>query len=110
MSSRTMCLSEELYEYMKRVSLREPDVLRRLREETARDPMHMMQISPEQGQFMALLVKLMGATAHWRWVSIPATARLRGMALPENGRSSPATSAGSGLPLRADTAGGGAHP
>jgi predicted O-methyltransferase YrrM len=35
--------------------------LSKLREETSRDPMHMMQISPEQGQFMSLLVKLIGA-------------------------------------------------
>jgi caffeoyl-CoA O-methyltransferase len=43
------------------VSLRETDVLRRLREETARHEMARCQISPEQGQFMALLVKLIGA-------------------------------------------------
>jgi len=41
--------------------LREPPVLRRLREETAAHPYASMQISPEQGQFMALLVKLIGA-------------------------------------------------
>ena len=62
MSSRTLFLSEDLYSYMKQVSLRESPILRRLREETLRDPMHGMQISPEQGQFMALLVRLMGAT------------------------------------------------
>jgi len=43
------------------VSLREPDVLRELRFETASDEHANMQISPEQGQFMALLVKLLGA-------------------------------------------------
>jgi predicted O-methyltransferase YrrM len=87
MSSRTMCLSEELYEYMKRVSLREPDILRRLREETARDPMHMMQISPEQGQFMALLVRLMGATRTLEvGVYTGYSSVCVGMALPENGR------------------------
>jgi predicted O-methyltransferase YrrM len=43
------------------VSLREPDLLRRLREETAELPQSECQISPEQGQFMAFLVKLMGA-------------------------------------------------
>jgi predicted O-methyltransferase YrrM len=46
---------------MQAVSLREPDVLRRLREETARLPMARMQISPEQGQFMSLLIQLMNA-------------------------------------------------
>lgn len=43
------------------ISLREPEVLRQLREETAHDENANMQISPEQGQFMALLVKLLGA-------------------------------------------------
>jgi predicted O-methyltransferase YrrM len=61
MSSETLFLSDALYAYMKAVSLREPHILSRLREETSSDPMHMMQISPEQGQFMSLLVKLMGA-------------------------------------------------
>jgi len=46
---------------MLRVSLREPDLLRRLREETAAHPSASMQIAPEQGQFMAMLVKLLGA-------------------------------------------------
>jgi predicted O-methyltransferase YrrM len=61
MSSQTLFLSDNLYAYMKAVSLREPDILSRLREETSHDPMHMMQISPEQGQFMSLIVKLMAA-------------------------------------------------
>jgi predicted O-methyltransferase YrrM len=61
MSSETLFLSDALYAYMKTVSLREPHILSRLREETSHDPVHMMQISPEQGQFMSLLVKLMGA-------------------------------------------------
>ena len=61
MSNRTLFLSEELYDYMRSASLREPEILRRLREETSRDPMARMQISPEQGQFMSLLVKLLGA-------------------------------------------------
>ena len=54
-------LSEALYEYILSVSLREADVLRRLREETARMPMAIMQIAPEQGQFMALIVEMIGA-------------------------------------------------
>ena len=55
-------LDDRLYDYLLKVSLREPGVLRRLREETATLPHSIMQISPEQGQFMALLVELMGAT------------------------------------------------
>jgi len=61
MSNKTLCITEQLYEYMLSVSLREPDVLRELRDETAQDENANMQISPEQGQFMGLLVKLLGA-------------------------------------------------
>ncbi len=61
MSRRTVSLTEELYEYLLSVSLREPDLLRRLRAETAELPNPECQIAPEQGQFMAFLVKLMGA-------------------------------------------------
>jgi caffeoyl-CoA O-methyltransferase len=61
MSSRTISLSDPLHDYLLSVSLREPDVLRRLRKETAKVPMAVMQISPEQGQFMALLVEVLGA-------------------------------------------------
>jgi predicted O-methyltransferase YrrM len=43
------------------VSSREPDVLARLRAATAPRPEAEMQIGPDQGQFMALLVKLIGA-------------------------------------------------
>ena len=61
MSRRTLPLDERLYEYLLSVYLREPDVLRRLREETARHPQAEMQIAPEQGQFMGLLARLIGA-------------------------------------------------
>ena len=61
MSNKTLCITEDLYVYMLSVSLREPDILRELRAETAQDENANMQISPEQGQFMGLLVKLLGA-------------------------------------------------
>ncbi|MBL8226142.1 MAG: class I SAM-dependent methyltransferase [Chromatiales bacterium] len=61
MSTRTIALDDRLYHYLQAVSLREPDVLVRLRAETARLPAAGMQVSPEQGQFMALLVRLLGA-------------------------------------------------
>lgn len=61
MSRRTTPLDDELYEYVIEVSLRESDVLARLRAETAVLEKAGMQISPEQGQFMALLVEIMGA-------------------------------------------------
>jgi predicted O-methyltransferase YrrM len=61
MSNRTLPLDDALYQYLLDASLREPPVLRRLREETARLPQHNMQIAPEQGQFMQMLVRMMGA-------------------------------------------------
>ena len=87
MSNKTLCVTEKLYAYMLSVSLREPDVLRQLRAETAQDENANMQISPEQGQFMALLVKLLGAK---RTLDIGVytgySALCIGMALPEDGR------------------------
>lgn len=59
--SKNLALSDTLYHYLLAVSLREPEVLQQLREETASYPNAQMQIAPEQGQFMALLVKLTGA-------------------------------------------------
>ncbi|MDH3900830.1 MAG: class I SAM-dependent methyltransferase [Gammaproteobacteria bacterium] len=61
MSNKTLPLDAALYEYLLSVSLREPDILERLRAETARDSMARMLTAPEQGQFMALLVQLIGA-------------------------------------------------
>lgn len=62
MSYRPTVLTEDLHRYLLEVSLREPALLARLREETARRGDAGMQISPEQGQFMALLIELTGAT------------------------------------------------
>lgn len=62
MSSRTLDMTDDLHAYMLDVSVREPDVLRRLREETFEKVEYArMQISPEQGRFMALLTELTGA-------------------------------------------------
>ncbi len=61
MSNRTISVSDALYRYILDVSLREAPVLRKLREETAAHPKAQMQISPEQGQFMAMVVKLTAA-------------------------------------------------
>ena len=62
MSNRTISMNDKLYSYLLKVSLREPPILKRLRNETARHPKHSMQISPEQGQFMRMLIHLMGAS------------------------------------------------
>lgn len=61
MSNRTISMTDRLYDYLLKVSLHEPPILDRLRAETARHPHHNMQISPEQGQFMRLLVRMMDA-------------------------------------------------
>jgi predicted O-methyltransferase YrrM len=61
MSKQTLGLENHIYQYLLSVSIREPEVLTKLRQETAKHPRNIMQISPEQGQFMALLVQLMGA-------------------------------------------------
>ncbi|MFM7372742.1 MAG: SAM-dependent methyltransferase, partial [Sphaerospermopsis kisseleviana] len=61
MAKQTIGLEQNLYDYLLSVSVREPEILTQLRQETAQLPMSIMQISPEQGQFMALLVKLIGA-------------------------------------------------
>lgn len=61
MSKRTITLDDRLYDYLHAVSLREPALLARLREETAALPEARMQIAPEQGQFMAMLVRVMNA-------------------------------------------------
>jgi predicted O-methyltransferase YrrM len=61
MSNQTIQVDNDLYSYILSVSLREPSLLRELREETSQLEMARMQIAPEQGQFMALLLKLTGA-------------------------------------------------
>ena len=61
MSAKTILMDDQLLEYLRKNSLREPDVLRELREETQKLPNSGMQISPEQGQLMAMLVKLVNA-------------------------------------------------
>ncbi|MDJ0675307.1 MAG: class I SAM-dependent methyltransferase [Calothrix sp. MO_167.B42] len=61
MANQTLGLSAQLYDYLLSASLREPEILTKLRQETAQLPMGRMQIAPEQGQFMALLVQLMAA-------------------------------------------------
>ena len=54
-------VTPELWDYIRRASLREPAVLRRIREATADHPQVSCQIAAEQGQFMALLIRLLGA-------------------------------------------------
>ena len=61
MSRRSFLLNETLGAYYEQVALRENEVLAALRAETAGLSQAQMQISPEQGQLLAILVKIMGA-------------------------------------------------
>lgn len=61
MSRRSIDLTDKVYDYLLDNSLREKPLFKKLRHVTAKMPMAGMQISPEQGQFMALLVELIGA-------------------------------------------------
>jgi predicted O-methyltransferase YrrM len=61
MTNNTLGLSDALRSYLLDVGVREPEVLARLREETAALPEHDMQIAPEQGALLSLLVELLGA-------------------------------------------------
>ncbi len=59
--SKKSFLPDALYEYVLKHSVREPEVLRKLREETAKLPNSQMQISTDQAKFMQLIVRMTGA-------------------------------------------------
>ena len=61
MANRTLAMTDDLVAYLREVGVREHPVLAALREDTARLPEHGMQIAPEQGAFMSLLVRVTGA-------------------------------------------------
>ena len=61
MSKSTIELNQGLYDYLLSVSLRESRVLKDLRRTTSLLPNARMQIAPDQGQFMAFLLKIIGA-------------------------------------------------
>ena len=87
MSNKTIGLSDELAAYVVEVGAREPALLARLREETAALPQHDMQIAPEQGAFLAMLVELTGAR---RCIEVGTftgySSTVVALALPEDGR------------------------
>ena len=86
MSNRSFGLDEAVYQYLLDHSLREPEILRRLRDETAADPKANMQIAPEQGQLMALLANLMGARNYLEvGVFTGYSSLAMALALPEDG-------------------------
>jgi predicted O-methyltransferase YrrM len=87
MLKRSIGLSAKLHDYILSVSLREPELLRQLREETAKLPLAGMQIAPDQGQFMALLVRLTGAKSYLEVGTFTGYSALAvALALPPDGR------------------------
>ena len=87
MSNKTLALNDTLYQYLIEHSLREHPVLAILREETLQHPDVRMQIAPEQGQFMALLVKLIGAKQCLEIGTFTGYSALAvALALPEHGK------------------------
>jgi caffeoyl-CoA O-methyltransferase len=87
MARRTLALSEALHAYILDNTLRESDALLRLREATAALPQAGMQIAPEQGQLMALLVRLIGARRCLEIGTFTGYSALAvAMALPPDGR------------------------
>ena len=61
MSRRNVLIDDKICDYILDNSLRDLPILEKLREETGKMPNGRMQISPDQGQFMALLVRLVEA-------------------------------------------------
>ncbi len=87
MSNKTLNLTEPLYQYLLNHSLREPDVMRQLRETTARLPECNMQIAPEQAQFMQLLIRLGNARLAIEIGTFTGYSALAmAIALPDNGQ------------------------
>ena len=87
MSNTTFGLSDEVRRYLLSASVHEPGILARLREETSALPLAMMQISPEQGQFLALLVRMLQARRCLEVGTFTGYSTLVvALALPEDGR------------------------
>lgn len=87
MTARTLNLDDSLYQYLLDVSLRETPLLKRLRDETQALPMARWQVAPEQGQFLALLVKLIGAKSVLEVGTFTGYSALSmAAALPQDGR------------------------
>lgn len=87
MSRNIINLTDELYAYLQSVSVRENPILRQLREETATYRHATMQISPLQGQFMSLLLKILDARKVIELGVFTGYSSLcMALALPEDGR------------------------
>jgi predicted O-methyltransferase YrrM len=85
--SRMMPVTAELMAYIEKIGVREHPVQVRCRKETAELPMAMMQIGPDQGAFMALIARLIGATRYLEIGTFTGYSALSvALALPANGR------------------------
>ena len=87
MSSRNAFIKESIYNYLLENSLRELPVLKNLREETQKMPLGRMQISPDQGQLMGMLVRLIAPKKILEVGTFTGYSSLvMALALPENGK------------------------
>jgi caffeoyl-CoA O-methyltransferase len=85
--SRLIRTTHELIDYVARIGAREHPALRRCREETARMPSANMQIAPEQGAFLGLLCKILGARQTLEIGTFTGYSALSvALALPDDGR------------------------
>jgi len=86
MANQTINLTPNLYEYMLKVGVREHPVMAELRELTATMTMAQMQISPDEAQFLAMLVRLMNAKGIIELGTFTGYSALgMALALPEDG-------------------------
>lgn len=86
MANCSIALNEKLYGYLLDTGLREPELLQRLRLATEREELSVMRSAPEQGQLMAMLIKLMGAKRILEVGTYTGYATLwMAMALPDDG-------------------------
>lgn len=87
MSTQILNLTENLYHYLLSVGVRDNEILQQLREENAQHPRAVMQISPEQGQFMGLLIQLLGVKKALEvGVFTGYSSLIVAMAMPNDGR------------------------
>ena len=87
MTATTIGLPDDVHAYVLRWGLREPGILARLREETAAHPRSSMQIAPEQGAVLGLLVELLGARRCLEIGTFTGYSSLAvALSLPEDGR------------------------
>ncbi|MGD1852987.1 MAG: class I SAM-dependent methyltransferase [Leptolyngbyaceae cyanobacterium] len=87
MSTQVLNLTEDLYRYLLTTGVRDSEILQQLRAENAQHPRAVMQIAPEQGQLLGLLIQLMGVKKALEiGVFTGYSSLVVAMALPEDGQ------------------------